>query len=430
MNDSLLIGAGLAMGLAAAAFFAACEGALAALSRSGAVAHGETVLGDRSPLGRLMRRPEQAQHALAIGHLVAVGWIAALVWLGAATRFGTQPAGLPLWAWPALVLVTAFVVHVIGEQLPKALAHVSPHGWVRGAGPVLVAWHLALLPISSLAAGLTRVVMRSVGLPSNSGEPMTSREVQSMVAETSARADLEVEERQMITSIFAFSDTTAREVMTPRTNVVALPVDGSIEEAMRRVGEAEHSRVPVYRGTLDTIVGFVQAKDLLAIAHGLAAAPATLEPLLLQASFVPEGKKIDDLLREFQRDRVHMAVVIDEYGGTAGIVTIEDVLEELVGEIQDEYDREAALCVPLPDGALSVDGRLDADDFNELTGSELDTEAGVETIGGLVARELGRVPEGGEAVRIGSWTFLVDAVEAKRVTRLRAWRAEPEEEEL
>jgi len=434
LSGPFLVVAGLALGLAAAAFFAACEGAFVALAQHGESGRGHAgsrpARGETMGLRRLLRDPERLQHAIAIGHLVSVGWIAALTWLAVATRLGTRPAALSPWTWIALVLLTAFVVHVAGEQVPKALAHVSPRGWARGAEPALLPWHVALLPVTSLAAGLAGVVSRAVGSPPPAEEAMTSREVQTMVAETSARAEIEAEERQMITSIFAFGETTAREVMTPRTGVFALEVETSIDEAVRRAREAEHSRIPVYRGTLDAIVGLLQAKDLLAIAHGIVPSPPSLGDLLREVTFVPEGKKIDDLLRELQRDRVHMAIVADEYGGTAGIVTIEDILEELVGEIQDEYDREAPLVVPLPDGALSVDGRLDADDFNELTGSDLDTEGSVETIGGLVARELAHVPQTGEAVRIGPWTFLVETVEAKRVTRVRAWRPEPEEEEL
>ena len=415
---SLAIAAGLVLGLAAAAFFAACEGAFAALATPG-----DEPAGEGKQTGRLMlllRRPERLHHAIAIGHLLSVTWIAAIVWLAAATRVGTAAASLTWWSWVALVIGTAFVIHVVAEQAPKALANASPHGWARVADLALVPWNAFLLPVTTIAAALSRVVGRMVGSPERGSDPITSREIQSMVAETSARAEIETGERQMITSIFAFGDTTAREVMTPRTRVFALEIGTPIEEAMRRVREAEHSRVPVYRGTLDAIEGFLQAKDLLAVAHHLAPAPASLEELLHPATFVPEGKKIDDLLREIQSHRVHMAVVVDEYGGTAGIVTLEDILEELVGEIQDEYDREPALVVTLPDGALVVDGRLDADDFNDLTGSTIDTEGRVETIGGLVARELGTVPVGGEAVRIGSWTFHVEAVEAKRVIRVRA----------
>jgi CBS domain containing-hemolysin-like protein len=227
----------------------------------------------------------------------------------------------------------------------------------------------------------------------------------------------------MITSIFAFGETTVREVMTPRTDIVALEITAPWDEIMATVRESERSRVPVYEESLDRIVGLVYAKDLLAIAHGLAEPPERLTEILWDAAFVPEAKKIDDLLRQFQGEEIHMAVVVDEYGGTAGIVTLEDILEELVGEIQDEYDVEEPLLAPLEDGVLRLDGRLDADDFNDFTGSTIEADD-VETMGGLVARELARVAAVGDTVRMGDWAFEVESVEGKRITRLLAWPLE------
>jgi putative hemolysin len=430
MTAAVGLAGALALGLAAAAFFAACEGAWVALTAPGHPQHAAAAP-SATRAARLLARSARAQHAIAFGHLAAIAWTGTIAWLAAASRFGQRPVEpLSLFESLALLGVVAFVLHVVGEQTPKALTVEAPQEWARRTAVPLAAWHLVLWPVTSLAAGLARVAARVVG----SGPPLdevTTRDVRSLVAETSERAELEADERQMITSIFAFGDTTAREVMTPRTDVFALPVDTPVTEALRRVREAEHSRVPLYREGLDSVVGVVYAKDLLAIAHGIVPPPPSLGSLVRDATFVPEAKKIDDLLREFQRERIHMAVVVDEYGGTAGILTLEDILEELVGEIQDEYDQEPPLVVPLEDGAFRVDGRLDADDFSELTGEDLIGD-GVETLGGLVARELGRVPAGGESVRIGAWTFLVEGVEGKRVTRLKAWReptASSEEEE-
>jgi CBS domain containing-hemolysin-like protein len=211
--------------------------------------------------------------------------------------------------------------------------------------------------------------------------------------------------------------------MTPRTDVVAIEATAPWEEVVATVRENERSRVPVYEESLDRIIGLVYAKDLLAIAHGLAEPPERLADILWEVTFVPEAKKIDDVLRQFQLEEIHMAVVVDEYGGTAGIVTLEDILEELVGEIQDEYDIEEPLVMPLEHGVLRIDGRLDADDFNDLTGSGIEADD-VETMGGLVARELARVAEDGDTVAIGDWVFEVEAVEGKRITRLLAWPRE------
>ena len=422
MSSGVAIALGLVVSLAAAAFFAACEGSL--------LARGTSTDERTSGGGAATRRDESLSNAAAFGHLLSVVWFGALVWAAAATGFGTRPVeALPWWGWLPVLVAAAFVVHAVGEQVPRAIVTDAPRAWAGRTTPLLSIWRAIVTPIVAPVGVLARMAGRFAGSPTVDTEPFTSREMQSIVDETSARAALEAEERQMITSIFAFGETTAREVMTPRTDIVALEVEIPIADAISRVRSAEHSRVPVYRESLDAVVGILYAKDLLSIAHGHVSPPASLNSLLREATFIPEAKKIDDLLREFQRQRIHMAVVIDEYGGTAGIVTLEDILEELVGEIQDEYDRERPLVVPLADGTLQVDGRLDADDFNELTGATLEGEGGVETLGGLVAREVGRMPEGGETVRLGGWNFRVEAVAGKRVTVLKAWSESSREED-
>ncbi len=392
---------GIALGFLAVAFFSAAEGALA--GRPGA----PTITPERLA-------------AIGLGRLLAVVWTAALAWLALSARMGSP---LPWWASAGFVVVTAFILHVVAEQLPRAVAHAHPRPWARVVTPVLAVWRIVAFPLTATAGVVARFVSAAAGPPRGARDPITSREIRSMVEETSARAEIEFEERQMITSIFTFGETTAREVMTPRTDIFALEAGTPVREAIERVREEEHSRVLVYQGDLDVVTGFLEARDLLAAAYGVVPLPDALPALLQEAFFVPEGKKVDDLLRDFQSG-VPLAVVVDEYGGTAGIVTLEDVLEEMVGEIQDEYDQEPPLVVPLADGSLSVDGRLDADDFHDLTGAAVASEGSAETIGGLVARELGRVPEGGETIRIGDWIFHVDTVVGKRVTRVQARRDE------
>lgn len=416
MIDLLPLVAGAAVGLAGAAFFAAAEGALFALSAPSDAAFGESDRSASARLARLLRRPGRLQHGIALGHLLAVVWTAALGWEIARRLFGGDPGPV---GWAGAWLATGFVVLVVAEMAPKALAVERPGAWARRAGPVLEAWNRILFPVTAPIAALSRAIDRIVGPPA-AGEALTSQEVRSLVAETSARTDLDIAERRMITSIFAFGDTTVREVMTPRPDLVAIEASTPWKEAAETIRAAEHSRVPVYRESLDEVVGVLYAKDLLPIVHGLVA-PRPVVEMVRPPTFVPEAKKIDEALREFQRDRVHLAVVVDEYGGTAGIVTLEDVLEELVGEIQDEYDREEPMVVPLSDGSLRIDAGLDVDDFNELTGSGLEAE-GVDTIGGIVAKELGRVARGGEVAEIDGWRFVVEGIEGKRIVRLRASR--------
>lgn len=418
MIFGVVLGIALIAGLAVAAFFASVEGAFFALSAPA----DESVPGVPSvtaePVDRLLRRLDRLQHGVALGHLLAVVWTGAVVWAGA-----RWIAGGPL-GWPALLgvgVATAVVVLVAAELAPKALAMERPWRWARLTSRPLSIWLGAMMPVTKGIGLLVDAAERMVG-PAPATEPLTPEDVRSIVAETSARADLDLDERRMITSIFGFAETTVREVMTPRPDVVAVEASMSWPEIVDRVRASEHSRVPVYRDSLDEIEGILYAKDVLAVVHGLAE-PAPLETLLREATFVPEGKKIDDALQDFQRERIHLAIVVDEYGGMEGVVTLEDVLEEFVGEIQDEYDRESPMVEPLADGSLRIDGGLDADDFNELTGSDLETE-GVDTIGGIVARELGRVAEGGEAIEAEGWRFVVEAVEGKRIVKVRASRIE------
>jgi CBS domain containing-hemolysin-like protein len=420
VNGVLPVVAGIAAGLAWTAFFAACEGALFQLSMPGSRDAVDRSSGSR--VARLLERPERLQSALELGHLAGVIWVAALTW--ALVQRASGVASGPLAAAVA-ILLTGFVVVVAGELAPKALGMERAAPWAARTAPVVRAWCALLGPVTGLAAAISRLAERLVPAIAQPG-PVASDALRTMVAETTESAELEVGEREMISSIFAFGETTVREVMTPRTDVVAIDVSAPWRTVMDTVRESERSRVPVYEQSLDRILGVLYAKDLLAIAHGLAEPPSRLTDILWEATFVPEAKKIDDLLRQFQGEQIHMAVVVDEYGGTAGIVTLEDILEELVGEIQDEYDAEEPLVVPLEDGVLRLDGRLDTDDFNDLTGSSIEIED-VETIGGIVARELARVAVDGDTVEIGDWIFEVESTEGKRIVRLLAWPREDAE---
>ncbi len=413
MSAGWVLASGILLGLAAAAFFAASESALFALVGSGEERSGVEPDGRGPGVGRLVARADRLQHAIALGHLLAVVWVSGLAWIAVEQATG----GVGAVSWIAVPLATTLVVLVLGELVPKSVGLERPELWIGAAATVLRAWDVLLAPVTVPLRALGGAYDRALG-PGAAVDPISADEVRAIVAESSESADLDVDERRMIRSIFAFGDTTVREVMTPRPDIVAIEADTPWPEVLEQVREAEHSRVPVYAGSLDEVVGVLYAKDLLAHAHGLAEPPQDLRGMSWEVSFVPEGKKIDDLLREFQRREIHLAVVVDEYGGTAGIVTLEDILEELVGEIQDEYDHEAPLVEPLAEGALRIDGRLDADDFNELTGADLEGEE-VETIGGLVARELGRVATGGETVDVGDWRFTVESVDGKRIVKLR-----------
>jgi len=230
---------------------------------------------------------------------------------------------------------------------------------------------------------------------------------------------IEEEEKEMIYSIFDLGDTLAREVMVPRIDMVAIEAGTSIVDALGVIVQAGHSRVPVYRGTVDNIVGILYAKDLLSYWHNIETLQLT--QILREAYFIPETKKADELLQELQRRKVHVAIVVDEYGGTAGLVTIEDILEEIVGEIQDEYDTEEAMIEVVSPDEVIFNARVAMDDVNDALAINLPTDIS-DTLAGLIYSQLGRVPVVGDQVTFDEVELTVLSVAGRRIKKVRAVR--------
>ena len=226
----------------------------------------------------------------------------------------------------------------------------------------------------------------------------------------------------MIHSVFALGDKKVHEVMVPRTDIVAIDVNTPPQEVLDNVVSAGHSRIPVYEGSPDQIIGVLYVKDLFRrLARG--EKDVTVRPFLRPAQFVPETKKVDELLREMQKDKVHIAIVVDEYGGTAGLVTIEDLVEEIVGEIRDEYDVEKELILPVSEHEAVMDARVPFSEVQETFGIEPPEGADeFDTLGGFVTHELGRLPKAGETVRLNGVKFVVESVDGRRVGRVRVIR--------
>jgi len=251
--------------------------------------------------------------------------------------------------------------------------------------------------------------------------PLTAGEIRSLLSGEEEALDLEEGEREMIHSIFGFHDTAVREIMVPRIDMISLDAADSIETAVATVNATLHSRIPVHEGSVDRVTGLLYAKDLLALVEEgrLVSRGKTVGDLARPAYFIPESKKIDEVLAEFRHSRIHMAIVIDEYGGTAGLVTMEDVLEEIVGEIEDEFDDREHLYEWLDERTLRVEPKIDLEDLQEVLGLALPAEEGSETLAGLVYEAAGRVPEAGDSVEIGGLSVTVEAVEDQRILRVR-----------
>ena len=251
---------------------------------------------------------------------------------------------------------------------------------------------------------------------------MTEEDLRNWVEVGQAEGSLDKEEREMIYSIFQFGDTLAKDIMVPRIDVLALDITSTLGEAKAAFESAGHSRVPVYEDTVDNVVGLLYAKDLLTIQQDEELI-ADHRELLRLAYFVPEAKKADELLAEMQARSMHMAIVVDEYGGVAGVVTLEDIVEEIIGEIRDEYDESEEMpFTQVGEDEYIFLGRVDLDIFNEIMHSNINTE-NADTIGGLIYSEIGDVPTGGEVIEADGVTLIVEQVVGRRITKVRARHA-------
>jgi putative hemolysin len=270
-----------------------------------------------------------------------------------------------------------------------------------------------LLQVSS------NVVTRMFGIqPAPAGDLAHSEEeIRHIVAGAEEAGVIEATEGEMLYKVFDFADTEVSEVMVPRPDVVALSADLPPEEALQAVLESPYTRYPVYRGSIDDIIGILHVRDLVAAMHDRGIAAVNLEELLRPATMVPETKDLAALLTEFRRTNQHMAIVIDEYGTTEGIVTLEDLLEEIVGEIEDEFDLPDETVERIDDDTIRIDGTFPIDDFNEQFGADL-PQTDFHTIAGFVFGALGRTAEPGDEVQHDGMVFRVDAVEGQRIDRL------------
>ncbi len=324
-----------------------------------------------------------------------------------------------------VVIALSLVMLVLGELVPKTLAH-------QYAEPVALFVAIPLNFFATIASPFARflvTIANSISSLFGSSQPghmlfIIEEEIKTMVDAGEEEGIIEEDEKEMIYSIFEIGETLAREIMVPRIDVVALEIETPIMEALDVTLKMGHSRIPVYEETIDNIVGILYAKDLLAYFRN-GEPEIALHDMLRSAYFIPETKKIDELLEELQQRKVHIAIVVDEYGGTAGLVTIEDILEEIVGEIQDEYDAEEPFIEMVTPNEVIFNARVDLDDVNKLLEIELPTTES-NTLGGLIYSQLGRVPTVGDEVLIDGVRLSVLSVVGRRIKKIRAYKGENE----
>ena len=329
------------------------------------------------------------------------------------------------------VTAAAMVVFILiaCEITPKTYAVLHAERAALFCAAPVAALTAALRPavglLNAIARGLMRLVLVRVlgGQIEPSAAAFSDEEIKALVVAGEESGELEAEEKEMINGVIEFADTVAREVMVPRLDMVCLEASATVLDAVRRARETGYSRLPIYEDTLDSIVGVVYARDLLAQLQ--AKGPdAALREVARPAYFVPESKKVDDLLREMQRRQVHLAIVIDEYGGTAGLLTIEDLLEQIVGEIRDEHDLEEPEIQMLDERTAIVDARAAVEEVGEAFAVTL-PEGDFDSIGGLVLDRLGHVPEPGERMRVNGLEITIEQVRQHRIEKIRVVRRDP-----
>jgi CBS domain containing-hemolysin-like protein len=391
-----------------AGLFAASEAALARVSRGRAADLREEGRRGGAALARVAADPAPTLlvsaflRVLALSSAsacVAVIFLAALPnrWQGAVAAIGTSTA-----AW--------FVGAEVG---PRTLGRQQADRVGLIAAPVLLALTRVLGPLARLLVLVGNALTPGRGY--RDGPFASEAELREMVDMAGERQVIEADEREMIHSVFELGDTLTREVMVPRTALVSVDHGTSLRAAMSLFLRSGFSRVPVVGDGLDDVRGMIYLKDVARRLHERpeAAAGETVEKVMRDPLFVPDSKPVDDLLREMQRDAGHVAVVVDEYGGTAGIVTLEDLVEEIVGDIADEYDRDEPDVEDLGAGTFRVRSRLHVEEVGDLFGLELDDEE-VDTVGGLLAKALGRVPIAGATVQVGGLELVADRFEGRR----------------
>jgi len=318
----------------------------------------------------------------------------------------------------ALLIVTYLHV-VIGELVPKGIALGHPETTALTVSRPVRAFFFVFRPLIWALQQSTEKLLGALGLepPTGEGEAHSEAELRMLLSTSAEQGEIEHEEQEMLYKVFDFADKEVSDVMVPRPEVVALSIELPPEEALQAVLDSQYTRYPVYRGSLDEVVGILHVRDLIEAMHDRGIAAVNLEEVVRPAIMVPETKDLGALLAEFRRTKQHMAIVIDEYGSMEGIVTLEDLLEEIVGEIEDEFDLPDEDVEQVDEDTVRIDGTFTIDDFNEQFKIDLPDED-YHTVGGFVFGALGRTATPGDEVRHNGVLFRVDSVEGQRIDRL------------
>jgi CBS domain containing-hemolysin-like protein len=417
------------------AFFVAAEFALVSLRRSRI----EQMVEERNRFGRmLLRAKDDPNRFISAAQLGITMASLGLGWIGESTvaamidpLFQQLPQEVQGSVSHTVSFVISFILitmfHIVlGEQVPKmvSLQHAERTA-IMTVGPT-EAFYRIFRPFIAAFTGLTNLALKALGItPSDEHDGAVTAEELELMVQTSHRAGaLEDTERDLLSNVFDFADLNVSQVMIQRRDMVGVPVDMSLDDLLELGVRSPHSRFPVYEETLDNVLGVIHIKDLLRAARGKPES-FDLRATMRQPLFVPETMPAGRVLSEFRRAHTTLAVVIDEYGGTAGLVTIDDVVEEIVGDVPDEFHSQTPSAEEQPDGTWIIAPTLRLDEFAEQFDVEVDEDGEVNTVGGLVVEQLGRLAQAGDVVQVGRYQLAVEEVDGVRITRLRAIPLEP-----
>lgn len=408
----------LVLFLLCSAFFSASETALYAANR--VVLRQRRAQGDRrarAAYGLLNHASELLTTLLAANTMANVG--ATVL----ATSIAVSLMGRRSAEWAAFLGATLLLL-IFAEIAPKTLAARRADQFALAvAGPISTLQRV-LTPLIRVLSLIATALVRPFGAHITNRAPLVTEEQLRFLVEVGEQEGIiEEEEREMIHSIFEFGDTVVREVMRPRVDIIAVPADATVNRAIGLMSEHGHSRLPVYEGSIDHVIGVVYMRDLVPVLRS-GKLDQPVSEVKRPAFFVPETKKVDELFKEMQQRKVSMAIVLDEFGGTAGLVTVEDLLEEIVGEIQDEYDLEEKPIQLLDANTAIVNARIHVEEVNDLLGVRLPMDD-VDTVAGLVYSVFGRVPVPGEKVALPGAEIRVEKTLGQRITRVRITRTAP-----
>lgn len=416
--DFLVLLTFILLGLVFSAFFSGAEVAFFSLDKK--LDHEVVKASEKDrALSRvlyMLQNPRQLLATVLIGNTFANIVTA----VGAAVITGRLVAisGLPqVLVFTIEIIVLTFVIVILAEITPKLLALNKPLAVSRKLSKLLYFFFVLLGPLARLVSRSTRFLERSIPRP---GESISTEDLKAIAEVGERHGSIHGDEREIIENVIEFGNTFVREIMTSRVNISAIHTRNTLQEVLDLIREKSISRLPLFAENLDNLIGIIHSKDLLPyINSDLGETTINWKTLARKPLFIPTTKKLDDLLRDFQREKTHIAIVVDEYGGTEGLITLDDVLEEIIGEITDEYTETVELFTRKKSGNYVFDAKIDLDDMADILSMELTTdEDEYETLGGLIYHLLERIPEEGESIAFKGLELTVDEMENNRLLRV------------